>query len=533
MTLSVYENNAIFILKNLFENKKLFITSTTLKNKLLQEPTFPSLLSLSNVLTDFSIYNVPIAIKPEQLTKIPYPTIAYLDNGMGYVSINKVENNRVEWWHDQLGKTTESIADFSQKWQGLILIVKPNENTKEENYEANVTLEKIQKLRTPFIYAALTFILGYSLYSFTNFTQNYIDSFYSISLIKIVGLICSIVLLRFNIYADKSIVDGNSMWTTLKNNVIRSLISDNRKIFGGLNWSEIGLIYFVVGITSLLLIEGNNGLVVLKWFNLISIPYTIWAIYYQAFVTRKRCLICLGALLLIWSEFYWLSDIPLSLHGNTHSPINIFIINLLLITIGWVFMKKHLYASMINESLYFSFQKTKFSTEYVRSLFSKEHSIPPIFEEMQTVLLGNPESEHTLLAVLNPNSTLAAMKFNELLSLATTQSKINFKIILVPDSLEDTLGIKIIKNILAAPVEQQITTLSFWFEKTNFKKCNFTNDINESEKLSLNISANINWVFLARISSITPMVFLNNNILPSIYTTKEIPILLRILNSKP
>lgn len=533
MILSANENNAFFTLKMLFESKKVCITSTTLKSKLLQEPTFPSLLSLSNVLTDFRIYNVPIAIKPEQLTKIPLPTIAYCDNGIGYVTINKVENNQVELYHDQLGIVKESIADFTQKWQGLILIVKPNGNTKEDNFEANFTFEKVQKFRMPFIYGSFALILGYFiLYSSNNFTQSYIDSFYVISLIKIVGLMFSMILISFSIYGDKSIVDGDSALTSIKNNLIKSLILENRRIFGWLNWSEIGLIYFIVGLFSLFLIRGNDGLVILKCFNLITIPYTLWAIHYQITVIRKWCLICTGSMILLWSEFYGLVNIPLLLHRNDSSPINITLINLLLVTVGWVFIKKHLVSSINNEELYYSLQRTKFSNEYVKSLFNNNQSLIPFFKEMQAVLVGNVDAEHSLLAVLNPNSHLCAIKFNELVLLSTSNTKINCKIILVPDSPNDLLGIKIISNILNLPGEERLLALSNWFKQPNFKKWNFSNIKAGGDRLSVSVNENINWAFLSRISLTIPTIFFNNNILPSIYTTKEIPTLLRILNSK-
>lgn len=535
MTLSASEINAFWAVKKLFNLKKVDVTSTTLRSRLLQEPTFPSLLSLSNILTDFNVYNVPIVINTKQLAKIPLPTIAYFENVMGFVTISKVEleNNKIEYYHDQLGAFTESITEFSQKWQGLILIVKPNEYLKEENFEVNLRLENIGKFRMPFIYVSLAFILGYFILDKVHFTPiSQIRYFYGIFFIKIVGLILSMILVRFGIYGEKSIVNSSNVIERIKNDFITSLNLESRKIYGWLTWSEIGLIYFITGLSSLFLLDNSNALIFLKWLNFITVPYTIWAIYYQIAVIQKFCLICIGAIILLWIEFYFLMDIPLFFKESNSFSINLILIISLLVTVNWVFIKKHLISSITNEDLYYSLQRTKFSNEYVRSMFNNNQSLIPFFEEMQTVLIGNVDAENTLLSVLNPNSTLCAIKFSELVSLSTSNTKINCKIILVPDSPNDLLGIKIIGNIFNLPDEQRLSALFNWFKKPDFKKCNFSNSLEEGEKLSISVNENINWAFLTRISLTTPTIFFNNTILPSIYTTKDIPILLRILNSK-
>lgn len=533
MILSANEKNALWVLKTLFNLKKVCVTSTTLRNQLLKEPTFPSLLSLSNVLTDFNVYNVPVVIKPEQLSKIPLPAIAHFANGMGYTTITKVEKNLVEYHHNQLGVLKESISEFAQKWQGLILIVKPNEEVRENNFEHKLRLETIQKLRMPFVCISIILALGYFvLNSFNSIPPRYIENFYGILFIKIIGLISSILLIRLNIQEDKSIVENTKAFDKLKNDFVKSLTLESRKIVGWLTWSEIGLIYFATGLSFLFLLDNGNKLVFLKWLNLATIFYILWAIYYQIVVIRKWCFLCLATISLLCAEFYSLISIPLFIQRYNSFPANMFLINLLLVTGSWVFIRQHLVNSILSKDLYISFQRTKFSTDFVRSVFNKEPIIPPFFEAMQTVMIGSLEAEHKLLAVLNPNSDLCAIKFNELISLITLNEKINCKVILVSDSLEDALGIKIVKNILSYSNEQRLVSLKKWYKYGDFKKCSFFTNAIENDKLAISVNENINWAFLARISLTVPTIYLNDNVLPSIYDIKEIPMLFRILSSK-
>jgi hypothetical protein len=535
MKLSAKENNAFFALKRLLNLRNISVTTTTLKNKLVIEPTFPSPVSLSNVLKDFNMFSVVALIKPDLLTRTPTPAIAYFENGMGYVTIDKIENNQVTWCHNEMGIFKESIAEFTQKWQGVILVGKSNKLMKlgEENFEANLRLENITKFRMQFIYASLAFILGYFILKNVNTVANaQIGYFYRISFIKIIGLILSMILIRFSINPDKSIVDSSDMLSKLKNTFINSLNLESRKILDWLTWSEIGLIYFLLGLSSLFLLDVSNTLVFLKWLNFITIPYTLWAIYFQIAVIKKWCLICLGAMVLLWIEFYFLINIPLFFKENTSFSISLILTIFLLLTVNWVFIKKHLINSIVNEDFYTLLQKTKFSVEYVRSTFKNNQSLIPFFAEMQIILVGNSDAEQTVLAVLNPNSILCAIKFNELVSLVTSNTKINCKIILVPDSSNDLLGTKIIRNIFNVPEDQRLLTLSNWFKQLHFAKNDFSNDSEESNKSSFNINENMNWAILTRIPLTTPTIFFDNSILPSIYSIKDISKLLHILNSK-
>ncbi|KAB7725713.1 hypothetical protein F5984_25675 [Rudanella paleaurantiibacter] len=525
MILSKYEISALGAVNRLLDLKNVRITGLHLKNKLLQEPTFPSLLSLSNVLTDFTIFNAPLIINPKQLGKIPIPAVAHLENGMGYVVINKVdvENNLIEWHHEQAGACRETISEFCQKWQGAIMVVKPDEKAGEDYYETSRITEKSNKLRLPFIYASLAFLIGYFVvYISTNVLSIQSELFRSILSIKIIGVILCAILTRLSINA----LDGNSKITDVKSKLQNSLNLSTRKILGFLNWSEIGLIYFVFGLSTLLLLDTENHSNIyafLKWLNFTTVLYVLWAIYYQRFVIRKPCLLCIASVVLLLGEFYLLFAAPLLIEKNNHFPYNHLLTNFLLILTLWVFIRKYLFNSMSNESTYYALQKLKFSIDYVQTIFSKSSTTPPIFDKMQFVEVGNPDAANTLLVVLNPSSALGAIRFKELISLSASTQQISSKIILVPDSPNDFIGINIIKNILGYPTNQRLAALTAWFEWTDFNKCGFSVQVEENDVLTDVVEEHIDWANLARIPFTTPSIFLEDTLLPAIYAIKEIP----------
>ena len=529
MTLSRYEISALGAVNRLLDFKKVKVTDMSLKNKLLQEPTFPSLLSLSNVLTDFTIFNAPLIINPKQLGKIPLPAVAHLENGMGYVVINKVDvdNNFIEWHHEQAGAYRETISEFCQKWQGAIMIVKPDEKSGEDCYETNHLTEKIIKLRLPFIYASLAFLIGYfSVNISSNLLNPQSELFQSILLIKIVGVILSAILIRFSIDLENNVLDGNSKITDGKSKLLNSLNLNTRKILGLINWAEVGLVYFVFGLSSLLLLDAenyNNIYTFLKWLNFTTVLYILWAMYYQRFIIRKLCLICIASVVLLLVEFYFLFTAPFLIEKNHQVHYSQLLTNFLLILTLWVFIRKHLFSSISNECTYYALQKLKFSLDYVQTIFNKSSITPPIFGKVQFVEIGNPNAANTVLAVLNPSSTLGAIRFKELISLSALNCQISSKIMLVPDSSDDFIGIKIIKNILCLPTNQRLASLTTWFKSTDFNKCGFSIQVEEDDALSDVVEEHIDWANLARIPFTIPSIFLNDTMLPAIYAVKEIP----------
>ncbi len=172
MTLNPSEKNAFVAVNNLLKIAKVKVTETTLKNKLLQHSDFPTLISLSDVLTDLKVDNMATRINPYQLSEIPLPAIVHFEDGSGYGTMNKIEDNQVEWLHEKMGIRRESIAEFSQRWQGITLLTQPNENSGEENYAKNRRFEIIENLRNPFIISGLLLILGYFIYYWTYSAKN-------------------------------------------------------------------------------------------------------------------------------------------------------------------------------------------------------------------------------------------------------------------------------------------------------------------------------------------------------------------------
>ncbi len=531
MNLNPSEKNAFVALEQLLKLTKVKVTSTTLKNKLRQHPDFPTLVSLSGVLTDLKVDNMATRINPYQLSEIPLPAIAHFESGEGYVTINKIEDNQVEWLHNQMGIRRESIAEFSQKWQGITLLAQPNENSGEEYYSNNRRFEIIEKSRNPFIISGLLLILGYFIWNnFIGLSIENPNSFYAFIVAKFAGVIVSCFLIWYSIDANnsflRSVCEINS-----KTNCGNILNSEAAKIFGWLTWSEIGLFYFMGGF--LALVFSNNlaeTLLILKWLNVLSLPYTVWSVYYQAFVAKEWCVLCLTVQLLLWVEFFTLLQISFSLNSEmVDSFINLSLC-FLSVTIVWAFIKKPLQNSERFGEVYNTLQKIKFDPDFVKGILSKEHMLPPIFDGMKVLRIGNPKAENTITLVLSPSCASCGRAFAEAKQLVYNNLQFKIEIIFSTSNEFSSIGGQVARGILSLPIEEMEEAAQKWFQNTKQDHRNWKLSLclnNETEIDFQRMAFHLSWLELAGVVS-APAIFLNKAELPSVFGVQDIEKLYQI-----
>jgi uncharacterized membrane protein len=520
MTLNPSEKNAFVAINNLLKIAKVNVTETTLKSKLLQHSDFPTLVSLSDVLTDLKVDNMATRINPYQLSEIPLPAIAHFEDGSGYGTINKIENNQVEWLHEKMGIQLESIAEFSQRWQGITLLTQPNEKSGEENYSKNRKFEIIENLRNPFIISGLILILGYFIWNnFINLSVENTRFSYAFLIAKFAGVIVSSFLIWYSIDANnsflRSVCEINS-----KTNCGSILNSEAAKIFGWLTWSEIGLFYFMGGFSAMLFSNNlTETLVILKWLNILALPYTVWSVYYQAFVAKEWCVLCLTVQVLLWFEFFTLSKTSFALNGEMiNSFINLSLC-FLLITVLWTFIKKPLQNSGRFDEIYNTLQKLKFDPDYVKGLLSKERMLPPIFEGMKVLKMGNIDAENVITLALSPLCASCGRAFWEVQQLVHKNNQFRVEIIFSTSNEPNNIGGQVARGILSLPTEQMEEAAQQWFQNTkqNHKKWKLNFGLNTEIEINFQRMAfHVRWLELADVVS-APAIFLNKAEIPSVF----------------
>lgn len=153
--------------------------------------------------------------------------------------------------------------------------------------------------------------------------------------------------------------------------------------------------------------------------------------------------------------------------------------------------------------------------------------MPPLFREMKTVLLGNPQAKHSLTVVTNPLCGPCQRLHKEIKQLLAETDEINCRLVFIgpPDAQRIA---EVLLSLSANKVEHAIHV---WYDDPVRDVKKWLEKWSPEEILSEGrgqLHAHIRWSQMAKITA-TPTVFLNGNILPAAYSIKELGVLVPLL----
>jgi uncharacterized membrane protein len=124
-------------------------------------------------------------------------------------------------------------------------------------------------------------------------------------LLKVVGLLASFVLVLGTLKAPVfKRFCPRSPWFDCE----RVIDSPAGRVFGVIHVADLGVLYFAGTLMVLALSAFSPGFyyhaVFLGLLNLLTLPYTLFSVAYQAFRVRKWCALCLIVQLVFWLEFW-------------------------------------------------------------------------------------------------------------------------------------------------------------------------------------------------------------------------------------
>ena len=523
MKLNLNEKNAFESLWQLIRLSKIKVTATSLKNAILQHNYPTTMLGLSEILNDFNIPNLATKLEPEQLYDIPLPAIAYFDsNGGTFVTVTKIENDTIDWRHDRDGIFKESINEFTHKWQGITLLTEPNDGSGEPGYSENRRDEVLNSLRMPFVIVGLIVCLCMAIFNISkeiSFVNHW--AYYALLLSKSVGVIISVLLIWYSLDIDNPFLQKVCKLNN-KSNCATILNAPASKIFGFVSWAEIGFFYFA-GSFLALIFGGIQALPLLKGLGLLALPYTIWSVYYQGVVAKEWCILCISVQVLLWIEFFVNWPITFNLLESISLPL---VISTFLITpLLWAIVKRPLKKSLRMDTLYAELQKLKFSTDFVNTVFSKEVFLPPFFEGMRTIKIGDTKADNHFLLILSPTCGSCRQAYFASKRLIEKQENLRIDIVLAASMvLHDEAG-KVARRILGQDTQHQMeTALHEWFkdDTKNLNKWIKTTQLqDETIKGQEQMALHLRWLEMANIRE-APVRFLNNRFIPNTYQVNDL-----------
>jgi Vitamin K epoxide reductase family/Thioredoxin len=268
---------------------KVLIPFSYLKKRLVSHPDYSSIYSITCTLKELGIENAAIEVEKERLPEIPVPFLAYM-NAKHDEDFILVENtNDVE----------KLYPGFIKRWTGKVIVAeKPDKIVKNDELK---DIEKISRHNTNLWIIISSLLLFLTILSFIE-TSSVL--YISLLLLSFIGTVItgSVVMQELEI---KTVVSEKLCGRGREdcNAVIHSKLS---KLPGAIKLSDMGVAFFS-GSSFLLLWNSftgklfmNYGIQVIAFITCLSIPFTLFSIYYQWKVVRKWCNACLSVVGILW-----------------------------------------------------------------------------------------------------------------------------------------------------------------------------------------------------------------------------------------
>lgn len=461
-------DNAISIVMQLLKLLKVPVTDSAVKQILTSHPDYPSLLSISDALKNWGIPNNAYQIGADDLMELPTPFIAHVRVEYGkFVIVKEVNAQSVLLINDLKKEVKVEKDNFLNVFTGQILIPERLANTGDPEYARSRRKEVLDSMRLPFVLGGIVLVLLGLIVFNTSYISDFTWQSGLITTFKITGTIISILLLIQSIDSDNPFI--RKICTGKKASCTAILATRSAKVFGGeLSWSEVGFFYFA---GTLLLYLFNTSsvplLMILTVLNILSLPYTVYSIYYQAIVAKKWCVLCCAVQVLLWLEFIPLLSYLSFNHGlpNMAEWSNLLLLFLIPILL-WVFAKPFLTLAYQVKPLTEQLNEFKYNEALFHALLTNQH-LYQLPEEPDCITFGSKDASRVITLVTNTFCKSCGEAHQTLARWLANGDDFQFQVVFAPNVQSDMLA----KHFLSLKSNKETPVVSEafrdWYKSEN------------------------------------------------------------------
>jgi uncharacterized membrane protein len=516
------DENATATLYALVKGLGAKVTYATVKEELSQHPDFPSLLSLSDLLTDWQIDNTALQLNtPEQLYELPLPFVAHFHkNGGWYVLVTALTGDRITYSENTQGRKTDLLTDFEKNWSGIVLLAEANKLSGESDYAIKRQNEELDELRNQFTTVGIGLIF---LIAILSIGSSLLITDWILLVTKSVGLVINSLLVVKQLGSTNSLIDRLYRINS-KTNCDDVPNSPAIKLWGWLRWTDVGLLYFSGGLITVLAIGFQSAVrPLLSGLALLALPYTLFSVYYQARVIRQWCSSSLAVQAVLLIEGI-LAAIQLNSLPDFVQPYLLILIAFLLPTLVWLNVRPLLSTLSKSRREHQELKRFKRDRDLFRLLLLQQSEMPPIPNDLRPIVLGNPDAEHTITMVTNPYCGPCGREHIELEQLFQQNQNVKANIIFTGDGA-DGPATQVALHALALVKQGNIAeALINWYRQKEKKYDAWTKryptGINKSE-MTRTLKQHRQWCRLAGITD-TPTVYVAGHQLPELYQLSQL-----------
>ena len=263
------------------------------------------------------------------------------------------------------------------------------------------------------------------------------------------------------------------------------------------------------------------------------LPYTIYSIYYQAFVAKKWCVLCTIIQLILWLEFFIGLNIGLEFRWeDLLKTANIMIMSFVFAPTIWALSKKTIEKSLKTDKLLIDNQKMIFDSDFIEVLLKRQKIMPPIFADMNLITIGRSDSKNIITLVMNPVCKKCGEAFNQIEKLLNDNNEFRCQMIFIATNFSDDEAGEFVRKLMSLSDGKKISALKGWFnlEHKSIKKWSKYFEANiETEDSIKQLDLQYKWCELANTRT-SPILFLNSLEIPKMYNVNDLEKLIKFIH---
>ncbi len=287
------KNSLTFLVKELLVHNQLRIDNEELSFQIESHPSYPSLHAVTGVLDHFNVPNIALDVPVTEniLRQLPATFLAQITTDKGAeFAIVKNRGLTYEVRTDLDTKVMLSLVEFLDKFTGILVAVE-----KGDNYNST---RKRSKNSAQVLICILVFLV----------VAHFMFQSLGLHEVLYFGFALLGVFISYSVYRQEqgeTSFLGNAFCTneSKKRGCNAVLSSKGARLFKNYKLSDLSLSYFGgVSIATYFLTLLSNELSILFLISILTIPMTLFSLYYQKVVVKEWCLLCLSIVAVLWGQ---------------------------------------------------------------------------------------------------------------------------------------------------------------------------------------------------------------------------------------
>jgi uncharacterized membrane protein len=465
-----------------------------------------------------------IAIRADyiELTdNLPKPLIAHvITNTELFLVVDKVDNEFVYVINNSNKLEKIDRDTFMKMWSGNILLIDDEDiNPKKITFREKI-ISELEIKKKPFLIINFVAIL---IFLILHRVQERDILNYSYLILYSIGLWFSILLLIVQFDENNLLV--KKYCSSTKNNVNCETVLSSKgayflEIFA---WSDLGFIFLVIHCLAILLlpVKLSNNIAIIS--SIPSFLYVIYSLYYQKFIVRYWCKLCLGVQAVLCLLFF---VSILSINYLTKDIISLpflfsYLFLILFVISSYILIKPYLYSKIQFPIINRRYKSLIHNHDIKDVILNKMPNIST--EEVYKIQIGKHQANNCLAIIFNPTCEPCIKELKKLLSFFGDKSNLRIDLIfLVP--IENYEIFSIAFNLLKKYTENKelfLQTLNTYLSNYPASKKPYSLIFNEDVALTNILKEQFIWCKNNKIHS-TPQLILNNKYLSPVYSMDDI-----------